>query len=140
MFTWLTNALRKRKQQQAFDQFKQNWGFFIQGDYFSIGQAGLVSEFGYLLRAYTGGKHDGFHSFEAIASDYAAIDRTLVDELTKDVPLECERLHVARSTAVGNLKNLRLIVRCIAEYVDLVRQLDLLRLPVNPLPAPPKWV
>ena len=102
MFTWLTELLRKRRQQQTFDQFKAKWAFFIEGDYFSIYPAGVVSEFGPLLRAHSAGKHQGFHSFEAIAADFVVLQQAIQADLAKDVPLE----RVARSTAHANLRNL----------------------------------
>ncbi|MDH0734798.1 MULTISPECIES: hypothetical protein [Achromobacter] len=76
----------------------------------------LVSEFGYLLRYYSNGALSSFENFQAIAD---AADG-LVAQFEADFanPREYQNLNIGLSTAQANLKNLMMIVRTIAEYVN----------------------
>lgn len=128
MFEWLEwiKDIPKRKRMERFAEERR---FKLNGAYgFSVNGL-LVREFGYLLRYVTNGKHDSFENFEEIANDFVAIDGAIVNEIGKPTPREEEVNFTSHEGAVQNLKNLRYIVRCISEYVDLAKELGL---PTNP--------
>lgn len=76
----------------------------------------LVSEYGYLLRYYSNGALSSFENFQAIAD--AADDLVAQFEADFVNPREYQNVNVGLSTAQANLKNLMMIVRTIAEYVN----------------------
>jgi hypothetical protein len=129
LFNWhkWSFDIPKRKQMKRFAEehcFELNGclGFTVNGL--------LVREFGYLLSYVTNNKHDSFVDFEEIANDFVAIDSAIVIETRKPVPREEEVHFTSHEGAIQNLKNLRYIVFCIKEYVDLAKELGL---PTNPL-------
>lgn len=129
MFSWL-KWISDRKKRKTFEEFCDSWRFKIYGEYGFVVDGLLVSEFGYLLRYVTSGKHDSFTNFEAIANDYVAIDGAIVTEMAKPIPREAEVNFTTPEGARRNLENLRYIIKAIAEYVSLAAKLDL---PLNPL-------
>lgn len=128
MFEWLEwiKDIPKRKRME---QFAEERRFKLNGAYgFSVNGL-LVREFGYLLRYVTNGKHCSFENFEEIANDFSAINGAIATELGKPTPREEEVNFTSHEGALQNLRNLQYIVRCIADYVDLAKELDL---PTNP--------
>ena len=132
MLTWLKDWLKTRSQRKALEEFKARWQFELHDGYLAIGanRAGVVSEYGPLLRYLTNGKLDSFENFEAIADNAAAIDAAITLDLSRPMPREVEALGVAQETARSTLERLRVIVRCLNEYVQLARSIGL---PPNPM-------
>lgn len=85
----------------------------------------VASEFGYLLRYLTDGELDRIGEFENIRDKKDQILSAIKDELDKPVLRESEALGISREIAQSNMENLRCIVECICDYVDLCRSLDL---------------
>jgi hypothetical protein len=130
---WISNFFTKRRQQAALRAFAAKWGYNLQeSSYLTIGKAGIVSEFGYLIRYITedlqGGAIDDFDDFERIANHIDYIEARISLELQSESPRET-RL-VSLETARANLRNLRLIVKCLAAYVEMARAAGL---PLNPM-------
>ncbi|KIP18467.1 hypothetical protein KY49_3598 [Burkholderia sp. MSHR3999] len=129
MFRWL-KWINDRTKRNAVEEFCNKWRFHLYDEYGFVVDGLLVSEFGYLLRYVTSGKHDSFKNFEAIADDYAAIDGAIFKEMSKAVPKEAEVNFTSPDGARRNLENMRYIVKAITEYVALAKTLEL---PINPL-------
>lgn len=138
IFKWISNYLTKRRQRSALHAFKTKWGYNLQGSsHLTIGDAGIVSEYGYLLRYITvslpGGAMDDFHDYQRISHNFSHIDAHIVSELQSDSPREARR--VSLETARGNLRNLRLIVQCLSAYVEMALAVGL---PPNPMKLSPE--
>lgn len=129
MFSWL-RWISDRSKRKTIEQFCDKWRFNLYDEYGFVVDGLLVSEFGYLLRHVTTGKHDSFKNFEAIADDFTEIDGAIVIEVSKQTPREAEVNFTSPEGARRNLENMRYIVRAITEYVDLAKKLEL---PLNPL-------
>jgi hypothetical protein len=130
---WISNFLTKRKQRAALRDFEAKWGYSLKGSsYLTIGNAGIVSEYGYLLRYITedlaGGAMDDFRDYERISHNSSYVDGRIATELLSDSPRETRLTSL--ETAHGNLRNLRLIVSCLTAYVDMARGVGL---PANPM-------
>lgn len=118
---------------KALRDFENEWDYRLdESGYLTIGKAGFVSEFGYLLRYITedfaGGAIDNFRDFERIANNFPVIDACILVELKNDAPRETRltSLEIARM----NLMNLQLIVQCLTAYVEMARAEGL---PLNPM-------
>lgn len=124
MFSWL-NWIKDKQKQKRMEQFAEERRFKLNGEYgFSVDGL-LVREFGYLLRHVTRGKHGSFQNFDEIADNFVAINGAIVIEMQRDTPREEEVNFTTHEGAIRNLKNLQYIVKCIADYVDLAKQLGL---------------
>jgi hypothetical protein len=129
MFSWLKwiQDIQKRK---TVEDFCKEWKFKLYGNYGFAVDGLMVSEFGYLLRYVTHGKHVSFEDFAAIANDFVAIDNAIVTEMAKPTPKEAEVNFTTPEGARRNLENLRYIIKAITKYVELANHLGH---PVNPL-------
>lgn len=117
---WTQAYLADRKQRANFRRFCRRWSFTRLNGRLTI--KGLnVSEFGPLLRHYSAGQFDRFEDIFGLADHFVTIDGTIASDLIKPALREQEALGVSRATAQANAEALRMILRCIAEYVDLVR-------------------
>lgn len=130
---WISLFFTRRRQKAALRAFEAKWGYSLQGSsYLTIGNAGIASEFGYLIRYITedlpGGAIDAFDDYERIANHFSYIDSRIVLELQSDSPRETRLTSL--ETARANLRNLRLIVKCLSAYVDMARTVGL---PLNPM-------
>ncbi|OGQ60213.1 MAG: hypothetical protein A3J24_09870 [Deltaproteobacteria bacterium RIFCSPLOWO2_02_FULL_53_8] len=131
--TWISTFLTKRRQRIALRAFETKWGYGLQGSrHLTIGNAGLVSEYGYLIRYITeslpSGAIDDFDDYKCIANNFSYIDARIVVELQSDSPRETRLTSL--ETARGNLRNLRLIVKCLTAYVEMAHAVGL---PLNPM-------
>lgn len=118
MFNWL----KERRKRELLKKFVKQNHFYLNGSYgFSVNGV-LVSEFGYLLRYVSDGKHETFNNFEALADDFVSINGAIVLEMRKPVPREMEVNFTTRDGALTNLENLQTIVRSITKYVELARK------------------
>lgn len=118
----LTNWIRERKRDKAFAAFEAQHEFTLNGRMgFSIHRL-VVSEFGYLLRHVTDGKHDNFDNFTAIARDEREIDLSITKEINLDLPREAEVKMTTVEGARHNLENMRSIVHVIARYVEFAKE------------------
>lgn len=75
----------------------------------------LVSDFGYLLRYYSGGVLDTFDSFANVYSLKAEIINSIDQDIKSGNPREAE-IGLTLEVAIINLKNLRGIVHSISNY------------------------
>jgi hypothetical protein len=85
----------------------------------------VASEFGYLLRYLTVGKLERINEFEKIREEKDQILLAITNELGKSALRESEVFRISREDAIGNMNNLRVIIECICDYVDLCRSLDI---------------
>jgi len=85
----------------------------------------IVSEFSYLLRYLTDNRIERFNDFYLIHKNKNEILSAIEIELEKDVLKESEVFGYSREITEGNIKNLRAIIICICEYVDLCDSLNL---------------
>lgn len=130
---WISLFVTKRRQQAALRAFETKWGYSLEGSsYLTIVNAGIVSEFGYLIRYITedlpGGAIDAFDDYERIANHFSYVDSRIVLELQSDTPRETRLTSL--ETARANLRNLRLIVKCLTAYVEMARAVGL---PLSPM-------
>lgn len=129
MFSWL-KWISDRNKRKTVEEFCGKWRFKLHDGYGLVVDGLLVSEFGYLLRYVTSGKHESFKNFESIADDFGAIDVAIVIEMAKATPREAEVNFTSPEGARRNLENMRYIISAINEYVTLAKELEL---PLNPL-------
>jgi hypothetical protein len=127
------NLFAYRRRRTALRDFEKKWGYRLQGnDYLTIGEAGIVSEYGYLIRYITenlnGGAIEDFRDYERIAKNFSFIDFCIATELQTDMPRETKLTSL--ETARSNLMNLQLIVHCLTAYVEMAREVGL---PLNPM-------
>ena len=120
---WLKDMPKRRRMQKFVCEHRFNlhdeYGFCVNGL--------VVSEFGYLIRYVTDGKHDSFEDLEVIADDFVFINGAIISEMNRPVLREEEVNFTTHQGAIQNLKNLQYIVNSIAKYVDLAKALG--RLP-----------
>lgn len=109
--------------------FAKEWGLkFNDVNGSSIG--GLaVKEFEDLLAFVTNRKHRSFQSLGAIAQDFYAIDSAIVNEMRRPAPRGKNANDKNHDEAAHSLANLRLIVRCLAQYFRLANELGLSAMP-----------
>lgn len=132
MIDFITNWLRTRKREKAFEAFKAQYAFTFNGNMgFSINRL-VVSEFGYLLRHVTDGRHYHFDNFTALAQDEREIDHAIAKEIGLNLPREAEANMTTVEGARHNLENMRDIVYVIARYVEFAKEHGL---PTDPLLA-----
>ena len=77
----------------------------------------VVSEFGYLLRFITDGLVSDFDDLRKSKVNAAKRVAQIAIESDKQILSEQATRGLARATAVGNMANLRKVVRCIEGYV-----------------------
>ena len=121
------------RRRNALRDFENKWGYRLEGnDYLTIGKAGIVSEYSYLIRYITenltGGAIENFCDYERIAKNFSFIDFCIDTELQTDAPRETRLTSL--ETARGNLMRLRIIVQCLTAYVEMAREVGL---PLNPM-------
>lgn len=85
----------------------------------------VVSEFSYLLRYVTDNKIERFNDFHLIYKNKDEILNVIETEIKKEVLNESEVFGYSREITEGNIKNLRKIIICICDYVDLCDSLNL---------------
>lgn len=120
----------KNMQDTALDDLFKRRGFNLYGERGFTVNGLVVAEFDYLISFVTSGGIDSFNNFELIVSSISDIDRSLVDEMAKDIPREAEINFTNPEGARRNLENLRYIIFAINDYVLLATRLGL---PLNPL-------
>jgi hypothetical protein len=127
-FFWNTNTMNLFK---PYFNRRKRLDFMRRHEMSFNGFGGLVihglvaSEFGYLLRYVTNGELEQVRDFEAIRAKKNQILSEIQTELMQPQLRESEVFRVSREVAAGNLENLRSIVECISDYVDLCRSLGL---------------
>lgn len=134
----LLNLFAHHRRRNALRDFESKWGYRLQGnEYLTIGKAGIVSEYGYLIRYITenlpGGAIEDFDDYDRIAKNFSFIDFCIDTELQTDIPRETRLTSL--ETARGNLMNLQLIVQCLTAYVEMARAVGL---PINPMKSIPE--
>lgn len=76
----------------------------------------VVSEFRYLLADYSDGELSSFEDFQAIADAADALTAGCEADFLN--PRQYQNLNIGLSTAQANLKDLMMIIRTIAQYVQ----------------------
>lgn len=85
----------------------------------------VVSEFGYLLRYYSGGALESFDDFEKVFAISASVRSAVDADYLNPKLREEQNLQVSRSTADRNLQNLKGILDAIDGYVAKCKQLGI---------------
>lgn len=78
----------------------------------------IVSEFGYLLRYYSGGALDTFSDLTALNASKNSILTAIQNDWRNPKLREEVGLGVTRETAAGNVKNLTMIIEVLGSYAD----------------------
>lgn len=120
IFTKAIASVRRRASDRTIDRWCAQKGMNLHSDYgFVIRPAGMVSEFGYLLRHYSDGKFSSFDGvgLTTLSEQAPSIIERAQDE--RDNPREHQNMGVGLPTAQRNLDCLVLIMRTIADYTKL---------------------
>lgn len=110
---------------QRLQQFVEQWNMRLHIESGLSINGLIVNEFGHLLAGVTNHTHRSFDSITAIAHDFYAIDIAIIQELQKPVSHDNETEAEEYAAAIHQLKNLRLIVHCIADFFKIAHELEL---------------
>jgi hypothetical protein len=84
-----------------------------------------INELAHLLARVTSHAHRSFDNIGAIAHDFYAIDIAIIGELQKPVSHDNESAAESHAEITHDLKKLRHIVHCIADFFKIAHELEL---------------